>query len=122
MTKSKKSFKDRLKDASDTIAAVTVIGAAAVGCGTWATTQIVAGTNERIDALTNKVSDVELDTVRAQLLTLMSEYPDDESEILKVAEHYFKDLDGDWYMTTLFSKWADARGIDVSDIVTVKGK
>lgn len=30
MTKSKKSFKDRLKDASDTIAAVTVIGAAAV--------------------------------------------------------------------------------------------
>lgn len=65
---------------------------------------------------------IELDTVRAQLLTLMSEYPEDESEILKVAEHYFKDLDGDWYMTSLFTKWAEARGIDVSDIVTVKGK
>ncbi len=122
MTKSKRTFKDRLKDASDTIAAVTVIGAAAVGCGTWGVTQIVAGTNERIDNLALQVSDIELDTVRAQLLTLMSEYPEDESEILKVAEHYFKDLDGDWYMTTLFTKWAEARGIDVSDIVTVKGK
>ena len=118
----KKGLIARLKEASDVIAAVTVIGAAAVGCGTWAVTQIVASTNEKIDVLSNKVEDIEEGTVRAQLLTLMSDYPNDESEILKVAEYYFKDLDGDWYMTSMFTKWAAEHNIDISDIVKVKGK
>ena len=118
----KKNLVARLKEASDVIAAVTVIGAAAVGCGTWAVTQVVAGTNEKIDTLSSKISDIEEGTVRAQLLTLMSDYPNDESEILKVAEYYFKDLDGDWYMTGMFTKWAAEHNIDISDIVKVKGK
>ena len=31
--------------------------------------------------------------------------PEEEQEILMVAEHYFKDLAGDWYMTGIFNKW-----------------
>ena len=56
-------------------------------------------------------------------------YGDSDSDIdpsalpsLKVAQYYFRDLNGDWYMTSLFTKWADERGIDVSDIVSIKGK
>lgn len=46
----------------------------------------------------------EKDNVRTQMLVLMSVYPKEEAELLKLAEHYFADLKGDWYMTSLFNK------------------
>lgn len=110
----------KTKSLADVITAVGIIGAAAVGVGTWCVTQMNAGTNQKLDTIIEKVDKAELDATRSQLLTLMSDYPDNESEILKVAKYYFKDLGGDWYMTDLFTKWADSRGIDVTKIVTVK--
>lgn len=110
----------KTKSLADVITAVGVIGAAAVGVGTWCVTKINAGTNEKLDTIIEKVDKAELNATRSQLLTLMSDYPDNESEILKVADYYFNELDGDWYMTDLFTKWADSRGIDVTKIVSVK--
>lgn len=110
----------KTKSLADVITAVGIIGAAAVGIGTWCVTQINAGTNEKLDTIIEKVDKAELNATRSQLLTLMSDYPDNESEILKVADYYFNELGGDWYMTGLFTKWADSRGIDVTKIVTVK--
>lgn len=110
----------KTKSLADVIAAVGIIGAAAVGIGTWCVTQINAGVNQKLDTIIEKVDQAELDAIRGQLLALMSDYPDNESEILKVADYYFNGLDGDWYMTGLFTKWADSRGIDVTKIVTVK--
>ena len=100
----------KTKSLADVITAVGIIGAAAVGIGT----------NKKLDTIIEKVDKAELNATRSQLLTLMSDYPDNESEILKVADYYFNELDGDWYMTDLFTKWADSRGIDVTKIVTVK--
>ena len=105
---------------ADIITAVGIISAAAVGIGTWFITQINSGTNQKLDTIIEKVDKAELDATRSQLLALMSDYPDNESEILKVADYYFNGLDGDWYMTDLFTRWADSRGIDVTKIVTVK--
>lgn len=110
----------KTKSLADVITAVGIIGAAAVGIGTWCVTQMNAGTNKKLDTIIEKVDKAELNATRSQLLTLMSDYPDNESEILKVADYYFNELDGDWYMTELFTKWADSRGIDVTKIVTVK--
>lgn len=110
----------KTKSLADVITAVGIIGAAAVGIGTWCVTQMNAGTNQKLDTIIEKVDKAELDATRSQLLALMSDYPDNESEILKVADYYFNGLDGDWYMTDLFTKWADSRGIDVTKIVTVK--
>lgn len=110
----------KTKSLADVITAVGIIGAAAVGIGTWCVTQMNAGTNQKLDTIIEKVDKAELDATRSQLLALMSDYPDNESEILKVADYYFNGLDGDWYMTDLFTKWADSRGIDVTKIITVK--
>ena len=110
----------KTKSLADVITAVSIIGAAAVGVGTWCVTQMNAGTNQKLDTIIEKVDKAELDATRSQLLALMSDYPDNESEILKVADYYFNGLDGDWYMTDLFTRWADSRGIDVTKIVTVK--
>lgn len=118
----KKKFLSRIKDCADVITAVGVIGAALVAVGTWCTTQINASTNAKLDAISAQVTELKLDTTRNQLLTLMKSYPDNEEEIMKVAKFYFKDLDGDWYMTSLFIKWGEEKDIDISEIVNVKGK
>ena len=47
---------------------------------------------------------IEKDSVRTQMLVLMSDYPEEEAELMKIAQHYFEDLKGDWYMTSLFNK------------------
>lgn len=119
--KQKKSVISRIKDIADVITAVGIVGAAAVGIGTWCVTRINAETNSKIDEVSNKIDSIELNSTRNQLLTLISDYPDNEDEILKVAKYYFKDLKGDWYMTTLFTKWAEGRGLDVDTIVNISG-
>lgn len=117
----KKTIRERLKDTSDVIGAVTIIGTACVGVGTWCVTQINASTNTKLDSISDQVTELKLDTTRNQLLTLMKNYPDNEEEIMKVAKYYFNDLNGDWYITNLFIEWGEERGIDVTEIVKVNG-
>lgn len=112
----------KTKSLADIITAVSIIGAALLGVGSWVVTTINKDVNDKLDMIIAKVDTAEQNATRSQLLALMSDYPDNESEILKVAQYYFRDLNGDWYMTSLFTKWADERGIDVSDIVSIKGK
>lgn len=64
---------------------------------------------DRISALEKKLSAVELDTKRTQLLLLITNYPGETTEIMRVARYYFEDLDGDWYMDTLFTAWLRSR-------------
>lgn len=118
--KPKKKILDRIKDMSEVITAVGIIGAAAVGAGGWITSQINSSTNAKLDNIASKIDSIELNSTRNQLLTLMSDYPENESEILKVADYYFNTLNGDWYMTDLFTRWGDSRGIDVSNIIRSK--
>lgn len=118
----KKKFISRIKDCADIITAVGVIGAALVAVGTWCTTQINASTNAKLDTISAQMTELKLSTTRSQLLTLMKNYPDNEEEIMKVAKYYFNDLDGDWYMTSLFIEWGEKEGIDISEVVNMKGK
>lgn len=127
--KKKKTAKKKLswRDAPDivkavaaTITAIGVITGALISCSSFISSKITESTNERLDSISKKLEDIELDTTRTQLLTLMNHYPENKSEILSVAYHYFKELDGDWYMSELFSEWAKERNIDVSHIMTIK--
>ena len=54
---------------------------------------------------------LEKDGLRTQLLLLILMRPDEEGEILKIAQHYFVKLKGNWYMTSVFSKWCKSRGL-----------
>ena len=119
--KTKKNIKTRIKDIADIITAVGVIGAALVGIGTWTMKEITKETNAKIDKVSEQINDIELDSTRTQLLTLISDYPNNEEEIMRVAKYYFQDLDGDWYMTSLFTKWAESKGLDPDTIVKVNG-
>lgn len=98
------------------ITSVTIIATAAVGIGTWGVTQVNAGTNAKIDALSSQLEDIQLDTTRNQLLILM-EHDENSEEVLKVAKFYFQELKGDWYMTSLFEKWANKHGVDAKTLL-----
>lgn len=57
----------------------------------------------------------ERDSVRTQLMLLMSDYPNNTSEIMAVAQHYFDDIGGNWYMTSMFNKWLEKEQIGKPD-------
>lgn len=57
----------------------------------------------------------EKDNLRTQLLVLIKNYPYHTSDIIRLGEHYFKDLDGNWVLTDIFAGWAAGQGVVVPD-------
>lgn len=67
---------------------------------------------DEANAIKDQLRRLEKDGVRTQLLLLILMEPDDETEILRIAEHYFVKLKANWYMTGLFARWCDKRGLE----------
>lgn len=99
------------------VTAIGVIFTAVVGVGTWAIGQILSDTNSRLDSMGGQLDQLQVEATRTQLITLMSNYPDNKSEILKVADKYFNEYSGDWYVTELFEQWADQHGVDAKTLL-----
>lgn len=53
------------------------------------------------------------DIVRVELKMMIADFPDDETDILRLAEHYFRDLHGNWVMATIFKKWLADRHLEL---------
>lgn len=64
------------------------------------------------------LQEIRKDTLRIQLSQYIKDQPDNIDTILKIAEEYFVNLHGDWYMTSEFKKWAKAHEIEVPQIIT----
>ena len=50
---------------------------------------------------------LEKDGLRTQLLLMILMRPQEKKEILTLAQHYFVDLKGNWYMTDVFNNWLE---------------
>ena len=74
----------------------------------------------RLDKLDEKQIVAEKDSCRTQLLILMVDYPDETGEIMRIAKHYFDDLSGDWYLTSLFKQYLHKK--DLPDPVWFNSK
>lgn len=48
----------------------------------------------------------EKDSLRTQLMVMIKDFPDETSDILRLAEYYFTTLGGNWVLTDIFSTWA----------------
>lgn len=99
------------------VTSVGVIFTAVVGVGTWCIGEILKDTNSRLDSMGGQLDQLQVEATRTQLITLMSNYPDNKSEILKVADKYFNEYNGDWYVTELFEQWADDHGVDAKTLL-----
>ena len=58
-----------------------------------------------LKAINKKLDLQEKDALRTQLLLMISDYPQEKTEILKLAEYYFKNLHGNWTATAIFNSW-----------------
>lgn len=54
-----------------------------------------------------KLTLLEKDVLRTQLLLMVLLKPEEKTEILTIGQHYFVDLKGNWYMTSIFNKWLE---------------
>lgn len=116
-----KKWPQKIKDLSTLISAIIVIGGALIGGGKWLLSEINASTNSRVDALESKIDENnardELATTRLELMVLMQHDPDNTIEIEKLAKHYFGDLKGNSYLTSIFSKWCHEHGANCEIVI-----
>ena len=74
-----------------------------------------SGVQNTVKEIQNSLVKLEKDGCRTQMLVLMGDYPNERGELMTLAEHYFKDLKGDWYMSSIFAKWLKENGIENPD-------
>lgn len=85
---------------------------AVVGSTTLATlVQFFVTRHDNKRNLSKRLDRLERDGLRTQLLLLVLLKPGEKQEVLTLAEHYFKDLKGNWYMTSIFNTWVEENGI-----------
>ena len=82
---------------------VSIIGSTAIA----SLVQFFVGRHDGKKKIPEKLETLERDGLRTQLLVLMSLKPQSKQEIMTLAQHYFADLHGDWYMTGLFNRWLE---------------
>lgn len=66
---------------------------------------------DKKDDIKKTLVKLEKDGLRTQLLLLILIKPGEKTEILRIAEHYFKVLQGNWYMTSIFNNWLKAENV-----------
>lgn len=106
---------------SKTIGALIVLIGAVTSVSTWVSNQFQNVVATQIAELREEVQMLSIRTekqiTRLELANLIHNQPNNNAEIEKVARFYFIKLDGDWYMTGLYSTWAKEYGGDVSFII-----
>jgi hypothetical protein len=103
----------KIKSLASIISALAVICGAATGCAAFVANKLSAEINSKLEPIADKVSAIEMDTTRIQLITLIRDDPDNTESILKIARHYFVDLSGDWYATAIFQDWCAEKGVHI---------
>ena len=84
---------------------VTIVGSILASNAFFAFLQFLITRKDTKKNVKGKLIVLEKDVLRTQLLLLILLKPQEKQEILTIAEHYFGDLHGDWYMTSIFNKW-----------------
>lgn len=112
-----KKIAEWIQTTAGVVTSIGVIFTAVVGVGSWCISQVLKDTNERLDGMSGQLDQLQVESTRTQLITLMSNYPDNKSEILKVADKYFNEYNGDWYVTELFEQWADKHDVDAKTLL-----
>lgn len=89
----------------------TIIAAVLASNGFFALVQFLITRWDTKKNLKGSLKKLEKDGLRTQLLLLLLIQPGEQTEILTIAERYFKKppqgLGGNWYMTSLFKKWLE---------------
>ena len=80
--------------------------------------KLKAKQKEDLEKVHKELSDIkaavklnEKDNLRTQLMVMIKDYPYETTDILRLGEHYFKVLNGNWVLTDIFGSWAAGQGV-----------
>ena len=88
----------------------TIVLAILASNGFFAMIQFLITRWDTKKSIRGKLDRLEKDGLRTQLLLMILMKPNEKKEILTLAQHYFVDLKGNWYMTDIFDKWLIEKG------------
>jgi hypothetical protein len=88
----------------------TIVIAVLASNGGFALLQFLITRHDTKKNVKAKLLLLEKDVLRTQLLLLILMKPEEKKEILTLGQHYFVDLEGNWYMTDIFNKWLESNG------------
>lgn len=94
---------------------ISIVTAVLVSNALFAFLQFLITRHDTKKNVKGKLTILEKDVLRTQLLLLILIKPEEQQEILTISEHYFRILKGDWYMTSIFNKWLTERKIAEPD-------
>ena len=60
-----------------------------------------------------KLDIAEKDALRTQLMVMIKDYPNEKTDILRLAEYYFVKLEGNWVMSDIFKTWCKSSGTEI---------
>ena len=108
----------KIQRISRTIGALIVVIGAIASVSTWVSNQFQNVVATQVAEIKTEIQNLDKRTekqiTRLELANLIHNQPHNKAEIEKVAKYYFVKLDGDWYMTGLYSNWAKEYDGDVS--------
>ena len=121
----KKSLYDKtdkkLQRVSGTIGAIVAIIGAASGLFGWIQSQFTAAISSQINDFRQEVKSSDeaqnQAITRLELTNLIKNDPTNVVAIEKMGRYYFGELDGDQYMTAMFSDWCNEYGADCSIVL-----
>lgn len=92
---------------------------AIIGSGAFTTlVQVIVSSIQnrkgKLKAIEDKLGEIEKnqktaekDALRTQLLMMIASYPEEKTDIMRLAEYYFHRLDGNWIAKAIFNKWLE---------------
>ena len=86
---------------------ITIITAILASNALFAFLQFLLDRHDTKKNIKGTLIKLEKDGLRTQLLLMILLTPQEKKEILTLAQHYFIDLKGNWYMTDVFDKWCE---------------
>lgn len=121
------NLSDRTQKIAKLVSAIVVIGGFVIGCCNWGIARIndviddhMSNIETQVQKNTKEVHDLkiesELKLSRMELMNLIADYPENVDDILKAAEHYFIDLEGNYVADKAFEDWAEKHGVNVDYI------
>ena len=84
---------------------VTIVLSMFASTGLFTLVQFLINRHDNKKNIKKRLDKIEKDSVRLQLLFLIKLMPTETQEIMECAQHYFKDLDANWYASPIFYKW-----------------
>lgn len=111
----------RLQKLAATVGAIVALVSSAAAICSWISNQFQSAVSAQIGDFQQEVRNNEKTdkqaTTRIELMVLMNHDPTNIVAIERMAKYYFQELDGDQYMTKMYSDWAKEYGGDTSIVI-----